>query len=345
MMLRPLKYMRSWTLKFLCLSIVTVCPLMSDSFAFSIIEPTDSSTFKPGQRITVRLDPRDLDNLKQAKFFWYGEQEDMLKESSLENLALVTTSTDDPPFGGKITIPKTAIGPLRLLAVGQRASAEFREEHWAIFDEVMLNVEPEAVLVTIDFEIEKPLGFGRAALATVYAEIDFLGKIIQLPVIGVFADGITRSIRARTSGTTYHSSNEKVVVINPDGFLLLVGNGAATITAKNRGKEATLEVSVEVKDDPNEPPEADAGQHQTVPSASRVRLNGLRSFDPEGGSLQYHWSQVGGSKVPLLDPYSPKASFLAPYVEDTRTFRFKLRVTDIQGADSLPAFIDITVEP
>ena len=344
-MLKPFAYVRSWIFKFLFISVVIVSSFVGNGFAFSIIEPTASTTFTPGQQITVRLDPRDLDNLKLAKFFWYREQEDMLKESASENLALVSTSTSSPPFGGKITIPRTAIGPLRLLAVGQRASAEFREDHWAIFDEVVLTIEPKVELVTIDFEIEKPLRFGRAALATVYAEVDFLGKIIELPVVGVFADGVTRPIHSRTAGTTYHSSNEDVVVINPDGFLLLAGNGAATITAKNRGKEATLEVRVDVKDDPNEPPEADAGKTQTVPSASRVQLNGLRSFDPEGGSLQYHWSQVGGSKVPLLDPYSSKASFLAPFVEDTRTFRFKLRVRDTHGADSLPAFVDIIVEP
>ena len=73
-------------------------------------------------------------------------------------------------------------------------------------------------------------------------------------------------------------------------------------------------------------------------AGTRVQFNALKSYDPEGGSLQYYWSQVGGSKVPLLDPYSPKASFLAPLVADTRHFRFKLRVTDVQGADSFPVY-------
>ena len=269
----------------------------------------------------------------------------MLKESARENLARRSTSTDDPPFGGKISIPKTAIGQLRLLAVGKKEGAQFGKDDWAIFDEVLLNVEPDDELVRIEFQTHKPLAFGRAAVATVYEKIDFLGTIVELPVVGVFADGITRPIRVHTSGTTYHSSNEKVVLVNPDGLLQLAGNGTATITAKNRGKESTLEVLVDVKDDPNEPPAADPGKTQTVRAGSRVQLNALRSYDPEGGSLQYHWSQIGGSKISLLDPYSPKASFLAPRVEDIRTFRFKLRVMDIQGADSFPAFVNIVVEP
>ena len=74
-------------------------------------------------------------------------------------------------------------------------------------------------------------------------------------------------------------------------------------------------------------------------------LKGLASYDPEGGSLQYRWSQVRGSKISLLDPYSGKARFLAPFVNKERLFRFKLRVTDVLGADSTPAYIDIIVTP
>jgi hypothetical protein len=36
---------------------------------------------------------------------------------------------------------------------------------------------------------------------------------------------------------------------------------------------------------------------------------------------------------------------LAPLVEDPRHFRFKLHVTDVQGADSFPVFVEVTVEP
>ena len=67
---------------------------------------------------------------------------------------------------------------------------------------------------------------------------------------------------------------------------------------------------------------------------------------PEGEALYYSWSQVRGSKISLLDaPNSSEASFLAPIVSERRTYRFKLRVTDVKGADSLPAFVDVTVEP
>jgi len=341
---------RSQNTQFRVLIPFLVCNLIlavisGQALAFTIKEPSSSTVLKPGQRFTVRIDLGDIGDIIRTKFFWYADQEDMLEEFVEEKLALVSTISHDPPYGGTIFVPKTAIGHLRLLAVAEKEDSSLEKEHWAIFDELMLTIEPDSELQEIDFETEKPLGFGRAGAAVVYDQVDFLGKVVELPVVGIFADEVARPIRLQKTGTTYLSSEERVVTINPNGLLRLVGNGTSTITAKNRGKEGTLEVVVEVNDEQNEPPVPDAGGNKTVQAGSRVQFNALRSYDPEGGSLQYYWSQIGGSKVPLLDPYSPKASFLAPLVEDTRHFRFKLRVTDMQGADSFPVFVVITVEP
>jgi len=125
----------------------------------------------------------------------------------------------------------------------------------------------------------------------------------------------------------------------------LVGNGRTTLTVTNRGKKEDLDVIVEVGDEANESPVADAGPNRTVKAGTKVELNGLKSRDPEGEALFYAWSQVRGSKVPLLDVNMPRASFVAPQVSEKRLFRFKLRVSDKKGADSLPSFVDVIVEP
>jgi len=104
-------------------------------------------------------------------------------------------------------------------------------------------------------------------------------------------------------------------------------------------------VIAEVGDEPNQPPIADPGQNRLVKGGTRVKLSGLRSRDPEGEALFYSWSQVRGNKVPLLDVNMPEASFLAPQVSEPRVYRFKLRVTDKKGADSLPAFVNVQVLP
>lgn len=90
---------------------------------------------------------------------------------------------------------------------------------------------------------------------------------------------------------------------------------------------------------------ADTGANKIVKAGTKVKLSGLKSRDAEGEALYYSWSQIRGSKVSLLDVNGPEASFQAPQVSEPRTYRFKLRVTDKKGADSVPAFVDVTVEP
>ena len=51
------------------------------------------------------------------------------------------------------------------------------------------------------------------------------------------------------------------------------------------------------------------------------------------------------AKSPCSIPIRQKPAFLAPFVAEPRLFRFTLRVTDVQGADSVPAVVDIMVEP
>ncbi|MBH0181747.1 MAG: PKD domain-containing protein [Nitrospira sp.] len=208
-----------------------------------------------------------------------------------------------------------------------------------------VEVEPKAALTTIDFATDKPLQLGRAGQSSAFGHVDSLGKIFELPVVGEFADGIVRRISAPETGTTYESSSQKVIKVLAGGLLQIVGNGKTVLTVSNRGKQAQLDVDVNVNDEPNEPPIADAGTNRTVKAGSKVKLSGLKSRDPEGEALYYTWSQLRGSKVSLLDANNAEASFLAPTVSEPRTYRFKLRVTDKKGADSLPAFVNVTVEP
>ena len=256
---------------------------------------------------------------------------------------LVSTGDMDPAFGGPLKIPADAIGPMRLLAVADISRGRLGTR--TVFDEITVNTEPKAELQSIDFETDKPLLLGREGQSATYGQVDVLGKIFELPVVGDFADGVSRPLTAPSSGTTYHSSNDKVIQVLSDGMLKIVGNGKTVLTVKNRGKEASLDVHVAVGDEPNEPPVAVAGADRTVKSGAKVELNGLGSRDPEGEALFYTWSQVRGAKVPLLDLNMPKASFLAPSVSEPKLFRFRLRVTDKKGADSMPAFVDVTVEP
>jgi hypothetical protein len=336
-----------------CLFIVACCLALpaQQALAFKITEPTEGAKLTSGSTITAHVDLGKDSGIVQVRYYWYGEQDDTLVEqndatamgSIVATVALIGMSDNHPPFGGALLVPNGGIGPMRLLAVAEISRG--RLEARSVFDEILVNVEPAASLTTIEFETDKPLQLGRAGQSSAFGHVDSLGKVFQLPVVGEFADGVTRRISTPASGTSYKSSNDTVIKILKDGLLQIVGNGKSVLTVTNRGKQASLDIEVNVNDEPNEPPVADAGTNMTVRAGSKVKLNGLKSRDAEGEALYYSWTQVRGSKIALLDVDNAEASFLAPTVSEKRTYRFKLRVTDKKGADSVQAFVDVTVEP
>ena len=363
----------SWLrrLYFLPLATCLVLPAQP-AFAFKIVSPADGSTIKSGQTLTARVDLGADSGIVNVRYYWYPDQaetlvqqddsaasimpqqdrlsddrfaqKDSITGAPVVAIAILSSGSDQtPPFGGALNVPKEAIGPTRLLAVAEISRGRLGTR--TVFDEVIVNVEPDAALQTIDFETEKPLQLGRAGQSSAFGHVDSMGKVFELPVVGEFADGVVRPISTPASGTSCQSSNQKVIKLLANGMLQIVGNGKTLLTVANRGKQASLEVDVNVNEEPNEPPVADAGTNRTVRAGTKVKLSGLKSRDAEGEALYYSWSQIRGSKVPLLDVNGPEASFQAPHVSEPRTYRFKLRVTDKKGADSLPAFVDVTVEP
>jgi hypothetical protein len=325
--------------------------LTGQALAFKIIEPTEGATLFAGSTVTARVDLGKDIGIVKVRYYWYGELDDTLVEqeditatgSIVAPVALIGLAEQDPAFGGPLKVPQDSIGPMRLLAVAEISRGRLGSR--SVFDEILVQVAPRAALTTIDFETDKPLQLGRAGQSAAFGHVDSLGKIFELPVVGDFADGVTRRISTPATGTSYESSNPKALKVLPGGLLQIVGNGKTTLTVTNRSIQAQLDVDVNVNEEPNEPPVADAGIHKTVKAGTKVKLSGLKSRDPEGEALYYTWSQVRGSKVSLLDANNAEASFLAPNVSDPKIYRFKLRVTDRKGADSVPAFVDVTVEP
>ncbi len=303
---------------------------------FSMTAPPEHVTAVPGQSLAVTVDLGNEVGLRQVRYSWYRAGEEPLNSRQAE-AALVAIASSTPPFGGTLSVPPEAIGLMRLLAVGEiaRGRLDGHEE----FDEILIRVEPSAELVGIEFESHKPW------------RLRTIGRLLEVPVVGEFADGVMRPLGGSYAGSTYASSNDRVVKVYPGGLLRVMGNGQATITVTNRGVEGTLEVLVRGDDQANEWPTADAGPDMTVRSGDTVALNALQSIDPDGDPLRYEWTQIRGNKVSFFDADTPQARFVAPRVSSKRLFRFRLRVTDmagpdtLKGADSFPSFVNIWVEP
>lgn len=306
------------------------------SLAFSITSPTSNQPVYSGQELAVTVDVGTDSGVRRVRYFWYRLDEDPLPLQQTEP-ALEATAASFPPFGGMIRLPVEAIGTMRLLAVGDvvRGRLAGHED----FDELLIPVTPQAVLSSIEFAVYKPW------------RLDTVGKRVEVPVVGQFADGVTRRLDTAASGSAFRSSNEQVVKVSSDGVVYVVGNGKALLTVTNRGKEGSLEVVVEGDLEPNRPPVARVLSDVTVKAGTPVSLDGLNSNDPDGDPLRYEWRQTRGMKITLFNVGEAKATFVAPKVSNKRLLQFQLRVTDmrgpdtVKGADSLPAVANVWVEP
>src|SRR3989441_11210069 len=143
-----------------------------------------------------------------------------------------------PPFDAAIPAPAEAVGAMRLLAVAQVAE---RRGQYVLFDEVSFRVEPAAELKGLEAEI--PVRFTKT-----------IGEVRLLSVRGRYADRVARDLTHSRTGTTYRSSNEKVVRVNHDGLAQAMGPGTAEIVAKNGKHQVKIPVVVEVENPENRPP-------------------------------------------------------------------------------------------
>jgi len=92
----------------------------------------------------------------------------------------------------------------------------------------------------------------------------------------------------------------------------------------------------------NQAPIANAGPDQTVNEGSLVNLNGTASFDPNGNTITFLWTQTAGPTVTLSNPASATPTFAAPQVTTNTVLTFQLVVNDGLLNSSLDT-VNITV--
>ena len=119
-------------------------------------------------------------------------------------------------------------------------------------------------------------------------------------------------------------------------FSLIVNDGNLDSTPNT--------VLVTVRTD-SDAPTAWAGPDQIVARGATVVLDGSGSFDPEGETLSYTWTQFGGTPtVTLDDPTVARPTFAAPRGLTTNSMlTFALTVTDAGGKTSSADTVIVTI--
>ena len=305
-------------------------------WALTLTSPSQGATLQAGRLVTVEVSVGKEFNLRTIHYYWYRPDEEPLASRQAHPAPFKVTGGGSP-FVGTVLVPSDALGTMRLLAVGEvvRGRLEGHEE----FDEVLLTVEATAELETIEFAVEKPW------------KMQQVGRRIVVPAIGQFSDGVWRPLSGSSTGSRFHSSDERVVSVDATGVLHVIGRGKAIVTVENGGKTGAVEVIVQGNEEPNRSPIAEVVKELHARSGELVLLDGLRSRDPDGDPLHFEWKQILGHRVMLSNVNEAKATFVAPKVSERKRYQFSLVVTDMagpdvmKGADSVPAVVTVWITP
>ena len=93
----------------------------------------------------------------------------------------------------------------------------------------------------------------------------------------------------------------------------------------------------------NTAPFAIAGRDSLVVEGSSIQLNGLRSYDPQGDSLEYYWKSLDGPTLEAVNGGVP--TFFAPDVIARRKFRFVLSVFDGEFSSPIDTVVITVADP
>ncbi len=115
-------------------------------------------------------------------------------------------------------------------------------------------------------------------------------------------------------------------------FSLIVSDGQLS--------SAAALVNIDIKN-VNHAPVASAGSTQIVTSGAFINLNASDSYDPDGDSLTYVWSEVSGPAVTIMNSHSAIASFTAPAFSNNTNLNFKVTVSDGQLNSSASVIITV----
>jgi hypothetical protein len=204
--------------------------LMSFSFTsvvlgFSIASPAPGAIFHPGDNINVSLQFDPAETPVEVGVVTFQMNLSELRSSE--------------PYVFILKIPPKFIGKGTLVAFARYADGTATKK------EVEISVVLPITVVLTGISVDPaPLLLKKHSEGSDPNDIR-ISETRHIGVGGIYSDGIERYISDASDGTTYTSSDEKVVTVDSEGNLKAQGIGDATITVKNGKFSAIVKVTVD----------------------------------------------------------------------------------------------------
>lgn len=192
---------------------------MSDNlFAFMIVSPQEGESFYEGDTIFVRAKPSPGDpQLIAVSLLASFTQQGCFQLQS-------------QPYECQLTIPLGAPSHGRITAIASVSNAQ-----GLVSQPVNITIKTRANLLGLRVNDDQRTLFLR------------VGNNRALAIYGQYSGGVERHLEEPESGTTYETSDPKIITVNARGVVSGVAPGKAFITVKNQGKELQIKVQVEPK--------------------------------------------------------------------------------------------------
>jgi hypothetical protein len=201
--------------------ILIVFFMLRDANALSIASPTEGQIVTQGQRLTIIVKPDE------------GEK----WEEVILNIYPMTYNILTKDYRQDIEIPEDEIGNIDFTVGAYDSTGKEIEVKRSLF----VKMPPNVVLQSINVE---NLMILYKAPADLNPDDKKTFEERQITVAGIYSDGFNRQITSSSMGTTYTSSDEKIVKVDSEGKVTPQALGTANITIRNGKYSATVKVIV-----------------------------------------------------------------------------------------------------
>ena len=191
-----------------------------------ITQPKSGQIFRPGDNVVVNIAPQSTEKI--------------------ENLTFIATKMNKGvpylqqpiPYSYEFTIDRDFVGTETILVVAKLSDGRVIQSQVQINVVLPSNIVLTGISVDPTFILLQKMPTGSDPNKIRAYETRDIG------VGGLYSDGVERYVASSTDGTTYMSSNEKVVTVDTEGNVTAQGTGTAKITVKNGKFTATVDVVV-----------------------------------------------------------------------------------------------------